>query len=56
MEGKNVKAIYVGDKKLKAVWVGVENEPMKIWENGVVLNEEIFARFASMLKGVSLNG
>lgn len=41
------------EKKIKAIYVGVNGELVKVWENGIVLNEELFAY---VFREVSRNG
>ena len=39
--------------KIKAIYVGIEDKPVKIWEDGKVLDEELCAY---MLKVVEMHG
>lgn len=39
--------------KIKVIYVGVEDKPVKIWEGGKVLDKELYAY---MLKVVEMHG
>ena len=43
-------------RKVKAIWVGTENEPVKVWEEGKVLDDYYFAYLTSVVKEVVQNG
>lgn len=36
-------------EKIEAIYVGVDGEPVKIWEAGKVLDEELYAYFLKVV-------
>lgn len=53
MEDSKVSKVNYHDIPVKAIYVGVDGLPYKIWENGKIIDEEMFKK---VIKVVEANG